>query len=1418
MMNFHPNKSSSASKRYDIESIRLVKNLLSPVLADVSELEEGGTLPNIDGYISLLEDDEARWKFTVQVKHLTYPVNDAGALYDIPESILGYAQWHRGEVVLFLTCDTTNNAVYWKCIDRGFIHDCSLKGAQKTFRYHFKPDECLCHRTLEDTLKKWKELYDSRMASIKDDNVLEAWLREQEHTFNRVSDIFFGIDDSHIERKEVSDILEWIKAPLREGHKPVKVLVGKAGTGKSVIMKSLIQMLHRSDIKCLPIKIDRMLESDYESFSFRKLETVLAYLLERQEKAVLLIDQIDALSQYMSADRSQLNSILDAVATLSRDCPPEIRIVISCREYDLKYDAALRSLGKFSTITLGSLSESEVKNVLGRLDLALPEKVSKKTLELLSVPQYLDIFCMLYSSGKLGCNFENNIEIYDELWQYIMSEAPDASAEKVEKLLFLLVTEMRKSETLNPVWCCPAAELKQAAYLASKGVIFLDANRVSFFHQTFYEYILARYYVYSGNTLILDLETQFQGLEMRSAVKLVLDYEKGHSESVYGTDIRNLLFSGKIRLHLKLLVLSAISMSEDVRNSERVAVKQLACYDMRLMSYFLSHTSNRDWFYTISRIMEPHLSALSANSEWFIPIQNSFALYAAQFPEEVYTMIDIIKDKSLRKSVAGFVLHFHNDYSSTKVRSWYYIFKREDSDWLISCLKDAAVTDVGFVISEVGYFIMNSLYAEDGGGYDYYTLDDICEKLKVNYPREFLHVLLDCFSSVITNSDKSFDSIWGYSTNSIFRHYDMSKSAENVFSWMEDLLRQYSSESDFIKPIVSRLMSLNNEMAFTLAYATMAASPEVFDDEIRKIVSKDSCLDHGMDNGDFEYYFLEMLRNWFLIQNSVSSRWYQERLRAFSSYTDLLHSKVRSANEPVFSHLWWRKWILICNTLPDDRMTNSMRLLKGELMRRFGRKSLCKKPERHIICGNVVSGPIPKSAYQFFSIGMWLDSFLKLDERKVFRKGEFHPVDIREHASMFSKSVAERPEYFRDFVFSIFGRNDVKDIYKVAGLEGLLLGGIGPMELLPLFRALMNVDIVVGDPYRFFSLAEYYIRKDSDFLDELIPFLVRLISVPLTLPSHEENNESPREKNSEILNYTINSFQGRALKLLVSMNAVESRRKQIYGVLRMMHGSLHYSLRNVVLYYLYSAEYYEEKLFDELLPEYLNDAGAEVLLFCPQMVQSYYYFKNHLLNSYIERMILDKSAHEMLAQIFFYGTARAAVGTLCQANLDKLLSLCDERTVCCMIRVAMDNMDDPVFSACSERILLQFSDTDNEKIIQAYKINCNKLSVSNFELFLKLSENWERHEPELVHEQLKYLRKCLWVNPAKCYHYIREHRFLEKKDCMFYFDEILELLLSIYKKLREDANRIELEELMDLFDECIMKDNYRIDSFLRDLS
>ena len=86
---------------------------------------------------------------------------------------------------------------------------------------------------------------------------------------------------------------------MEEGHKPVKVLAGKAGTGKSTTLKDLIQVLHRQNIGCLPIKADRWsVQNDTNCvYSAHLLADALAYLSARQKKVVLIIEQIDALSK-----------------------------------------------------------------------------------------------------------------------------------------------------------------------------------------------------------------------------------------------------------------------------------------------------------------------------------------------------------------------------------------------------------------------------------------------------------------------------------------------------------------------------------------------------------------------------------------------------------------------------------------------------------------------------------------------------------------------------------------------------------------------------------------------------------------------------------------------------------------------------------------------------------------------------------------------------------------------------------------------------------------------------------------------------------------------------------------------------------------------------------------------------------------
>lgn len=67
-----PNKNQSESSKLDRRSILLLKTMLSDNLVDCQQLQEGGTLSNIDGYLELLcEDNTSYGKIVVQVKHLT---------------------------------------------------------------------------------------------------------------------------------------------------------------------------------------------------------------------------------------------------------------------------------------------------------------------------------------------------------------------------------------------------------------------------------------------------------------------------------------------------------------------------------------------------------------------------------------------------------------------------------------------------------------------------------------------------------------------------------------------------------------------------------------------------------------------------------------------------------------------------------------------------------------------------------------------------------------------------------------------------------------------------------------------------------------------------------------------------------------------------------------------------------------------------------------------------------------------------------------------------------------------------------------------------------------------------------------------------------------------------------------------------
>ena len=63
------------------------------------------------------------------------------------------------------------------------------------------------------------------------------------------------------------------------------------------------------------------------------------------------------------------------------------------------------------------------------------------------------------------------------------------------------------------------------------------------------------------------------------------------------------------------------------------------------------------------------------------------------------------------------------------------------------------------------------------------------------------------------------------------------------------------------------------------------------------------------------------------------------------------------------------------------------------------------------------------------------------------------------------------------------------------------------------------------------------------------------------------------------------------------------------------------------------------------------------------------------------------------------------------------------------------------------------------------------------------------------------------VYPGQSYKFISSQRYSDIDGVNMVDDEIVEILLEIYKKLSQDENEDAMNEILDLFDEYIYRDN-----------
>ena len=419
-----------------------------------------------------------------------------------------------------------------------------------------------------------------------------------------------------IHREEVCQIKDWIeRKSSAECSSRLALLYGKAGIGKSIVMHDLLEELQANkDYLVLGLKSDQVEFVDTDKFRknihlAKPIETVVEEMANQYKRVILLIDQIDALSLSLSSNRTPLRSLLELINRIQNI--PNVRVVISCRPYDLEYDPLLNKLRIKNKWELKEFTEEQIQDILKKNK--CKERMNDNLLRFLGNPLQLYLFLMVKPDEQLTDPLSTNL-LYHQLWRkYIL----DDSVRKVNKnsllaLLDALVATMYKDQELSVhIRLFETDFSAELQYLFSHELLLkMKSNQIQFFHQTLFDYVYARRFTEKGDSLLEVLRGQHQGLFSRAAVKSILTFLREQNPKEYIHIIDQLLYAknkdGKdtYRYHLKSLILSNMAYFEMPLQEEKSLISSKIFPDEVFMDILFESVFAPNWFETIWEIID----------------------------------------------------------------------------------------------------------------------------------------------------------------------------------------------------------------------------------------------------------------------------------------------------------------------------------------------------------------------------------------------------------------------------------------------------------------------------------------------------------------------------------------------------------------------------------------------------------------------------------------------------------------------------------------------------------------------------------------------------------------------------------------------------------------------------------------------
>lgn len=1238
---------------------------------------------------------------------------------------------------------------------------------------------------------------------------------------------FFGKDSNiFIERREVKDIEDWIFKELDPNDGTIAVIAGNAGFGKSVIAKQLFHSLSSKHIPVLALKSDKLVVNNIEElvkelgFEFQ-IDDLVQKLSENAERTVVIIDQIDALSQSLSSNRNPLNTYNRLINRVSK-ISSKVRLVISCRIYDLEYDPYLQQYNNLKKFIVRKLDDDEIKQVLKGLEIN-PDTLSPKFVDFLKVPIHLEIFSVVFDKNK-PIEFSSLQELYAEYWRkkILIDTVKDDS-------VLLFIKELSNKMFANQ--CITIDQrpfenryLSAIRFLISEGVIVSNGNKIQFVHQSFFDYTNARCFVDNGRSISNEIlkENNHQGLFIRSGLRHILTYLREIRVDEYIHELRILLFDEKLRFHLKLLVINELSFLNTPNEAEKQIIKELKEKDEFLFKIFIESANSEQWFrflfenIQIQQNLEINFNKYGNNIfqalRKMLYLNSNLAIrYLSQLPES-----------DEKKKLISRLLLFVNDFSNIKILDLFDTYSNpSDIHVFFSFLENALKLHPDWVIKKLRIFFENTKPDDLGHPFSkHYEEGSAYEELLKEQPEKAIEYFVELLL-LIEEKNKTarlkagIDTYYsGHQFMFYAPHKGNNSSHELLFficdSVMDYFEKQYSTKKTQIEYYVNQFTSTKSLILHSLVIPTFIKFKNEISNWISIYLTQRPNLFIEFNHCQvFEFYFRELLKESYssfsfnqkeeinkLILNAIPK---EEKTKSY------YYRKGVTQKGMIWHGLTMFK---LLSMIPEVNR-NEFRSIDSkykELQRKF-EKVPNKKPTGIVVTSGET---IMKSdAYEYMTFENWKQTF------REYKGDDSPPWDEKVsqigHSRKFEELCRIKPEKFHQLIEEIIEDKTIPVSYIIHGFDGLTKSDFSANKIADMFKKFIDnrKDELFEFPLQMAVWTTDYFIKNELITDTIINFLCDTII-----------NQSDKEPlNNDLIHDGINSPRGAAVDRLVNCYKFKNFEEKIFSVLENIALIANSVTRAAAISRLALLNNLNSNrnldLFLNLMWDY--DPG---LLSIPLHDLHPLVYLIHVdfkkLIPFFEKAIEIEESHQIISHILFFAWLNDYERS--KELLDNILSksVIAKATV---VQIAFANLKiDKSFEKCFA-IVMQFLDEDEKEIADKYEHAFYQLKPKLFpkiELFLF---NYVDSKVGIQRDSsfYKYLQKCLQKyqnreTAEKCIELTLKFGNHLKPDISqrSLTKEPLQVVIDAYSVIRDYHIQTEhLEFAMNAFDDMLKIPEYR---------